>query len=382
MVENESGLKYTVSGKEIRVDRPEPITSDIDIIPYKRKMDPHIAIEALVNGDYVLIKDFYSSGLTVLSELKKYLKTNPSAKSEEQLKTKYSNQSFQKQRDIRSEFRTLSHRLLLSISDNKLRVRKAPEIGWLKILYPEINEFLLPFTQVQGLNSSWQWYEKGISIPVLENKIHPFFGTYFPTRFEHLKLFDHWLKQYKGEKKSAIDIGIGCGVLSFQMLQHNFQKIYGTDSNPNAIIGVNEYLKNNKLSSKIDLIHGDLFANKNLETELIVFNPPWLPASHNIEGLDNAIYYDNNLFPRFFADAEKHLKPDGRVVLMFSNLAQITKVSDIHPIEAELQEGGRFQKEIFIQKKVSQASQKTRRNQNWRATEMVELWVLKLLNTN
>ncbi len=381
MIDSESGLKFTVSAKEIRVNRPEPITLDIEFIPYKRKMDPHIAIEALVKGDYVLIKDFYSSGLKILSELKKYLKNNHSVNNKEQFKTKSSNQSFQEQRDIRSEFRTLSHRLLLSISDNKLRVRKAPEIGWLKILYPEINEFLLPFTQVQGLNSSWQWYEKGISIPVLVKKIHPFFGTYFPTRFEHLKLFDHWLKQYKGERESAIDIGIGCGVLSFQMLQHNFQKIYGTDTNPNAIIGLNEYLKKNKLSSKIDLTHGDLFVDKNLKTELIVFNPPWLPAAHTIEGLDNAIYYDDNLFSRFFADAEKRLKPDGRVVLLFSNLAQITKLSDNHPIEAELLEGGRFQKEIFIQKKVSHASQKTRRNQNWRATEMVELWVLKLRDT-
>jgi len=360
--------KLKISGKEIEVDCPEPIISDIDVVPYKRRMDPQIAIETLVDGDYVLIVDFYSSGLTILSELKKYIKK------------KHSDQSFHGQRDFRSLFRELSHRLLLSVSNNKLTIRKAPEIGWLKILYPEKNEFLLPFPQVQGLNSSWQWYKKGISIPVLDKKIHPYFGTYFPTRFEHLKLFDNWLKQYKGEKKSAIDIGIGSGVLSFQLLKYNFEKIYGTDSNPNAIIGLNEDLNKNKLNSKIDLIHGDLFAGCNLKTELIVFNPPWLPASHNLEGIDKAIYYDANLFPRFFTEAKKHLKAEGRVVLLFSNLAQITKVSKRHPIEVELSNGGQFQKELFIQKKVSQASKNTRRNQNWRTSEMVELWVLKMRN--
>ena len=368
MLKNESGLVLTISGKEIQADRPEPIISNIDVVPYKRRMEPQIAIEALVDGYNVLIVDFYSSGLTILNELKKYIKN------------KHSDQSFQGQRDFRSEFRELSHRLLLLVCNNKLTVRKAPEIGWLKTLYPELYEFLLPFPQVQGLNSSWQWYEKGISIPVLDKKIHPFFGTYFPTRFEHLKLFDNWLKRYKGEKKSAIDIGIGCGVLSFLMLKHSFEKVYGTDSNPNAIIGLNEYLNKNKLYSKIDLIHGDLFANCNLKTELIVFNPPWLPASHNLEGIDKAIYYDANLFPQFFAEAKKHLKAEGRVVLLFSNLAQITKVGECHPIEAELSGGGRFQKELFIQKKVSQASKKTRRNQNWRTSEMVELWVLKIQN--
>ena len=357
-----------ISGKEIVADRPEPITSNIDVIPYKRRMDPKIAIKALADGNYVLIVDFYSSGLEVLSELKKYIKK------------KHSDQSFHGQRDFRLLFRELSHRLLLSVCNNKLTVRKAPEIGWLKILYPETDEFLLPFPQVQGLNSSWQWYKKGISIPVLDKKIHPYFGTYFPTRFEHLKLFDNWLKRYKGEKKSAIDIGIGSGVLSFQMLKYNFGKIYGTDSNPNAIIGLNEDLYKNNLNSKIDLIHGDLFADCNLKMELIVFNPPWLPASHNLEGIDKAIYYDANLFPRFFAEAKKHLKPEGRVVLIFSNLAQITKVSKFHPIEAELSDGGRFQKELFVQKKVSQASKNTRRDQNWRTSEMVELWVLKMRN--
>lgn len=366
MLKKEPGLSFTVSGKEIQADRPEPILANIDVVPYKRRMDPQIAIDALVEGYYVLIVDFYSSGLTVLKEIKEYVKNQ------------YPDQSFQGQRDLRSVFRELSHRLLLVVRNHKLAVKKAPEIGWLKTLYPEFNEFLLPFPQVQGLNSSWQWHEKGISIPILDKKIHPWFGTYFPTRFEHLKLFDKWLKQYKGEKKSAIDIGIGCGVLSFQLLKHGFEKVYGTDSNPNAIIGLSETLKKNKLDSKIDLIHGDLFATCNVKTELIVFNPPWLPEPYNAEGLDKAIYYDINLFPRFFAEAKKHLKSEGRLVLMFSNLAHITKVTDNHPIKTELAEGGRFEKELFMQREVSSASKKTRRNQNWRASEMVELWVLKI----
>ncbi len=329
-------------------------------------MEPEIAVKALVDGDYVLIVDFYSSGLIILRELKKYIKSD------------HSDQSFKGQRDFRSVFRKLSHHLLLSVRNNKLTVKKAPEIGWLNILYPESDEFLLPFPQVQGLNSSWQWYKNGILIPVLAKKIYPFYGTYFPTRFEHLELFDDWLKKYKGEKESAMDIGIGCGVLSFQMLKHRFKKVYGTDSNPNAIIGLNEYLNKRKLNSKIDLIHGDLFANCNLRTELIVFNPPWLPASHNLEGLDKAIYYEPDMFPRFFAEANKHLNTDGRVVLLFSNLAQITKVSKSHPIETELSTGERFKKELFIQKKVGKASENTQRDQNWRTSEMAELWVLKI----
>lgn len=365
MLKKDSKLIFTISGKEIQANRPEPFNPDIELIPYNHQMETRKAVEALFDGNYVLISDLYSSGLTILRELKNYIKS------------KHTDQSFKGQRDFRSLFRELSHRLLLPVNNNKLAVKKGPEIGWLKILYPDLNEFLLPFPQVQGLNSSWQWYKKGILIPVLTKRIHPFFGTYFPTRFEHLELFDNWLKNYNGEKRSAIDIGIGCGVLSFQMLKYRFEKIYGTDSNPNAIIGLNREQSKNKMYSNIELFHGDLFANCNFKTELIVFNPPWLPASFNLEGLDKAIYYEADLFTRFFSEAENHLKPGGRIVILFSNLAQITKVTDNHPIKAELSGGGRFRKELFTKKKVNPASKNTRRDQNWRTSELTELWVLK-----
>lgn len=363
-MENGSILKSSISDNSLKANRPEPIIANIDVFPYKRRTEPQDAIDALIDGYQVLVVDYFSSGLILLNKLKQFVKTE------------YPDQSFQGQRDFRSAFRELSQRILLKINNNKLTVRKAPEIGWLKILYPQLNEFLLSFPQVQGLNSSWQWYKKGIYIPVLKRKIHPWFGTYFPTRFEHLELFDSWLRRYKGEKKSAFDIGIGSGVLSFQLLKQGFEKVYGTDSNPNTIIGLNE--SSNTQQSKIILMHGDLFTNNEIKTELIVFNPPWLPASQNLGEIDKAIYYTSELFSRFFTEAKKHLHPNGKVVLLFSNLAQITKVDSNHPIKTELAEGGRFEKELFIQKKVRMASKKTQRNLTWRSSEIVELWVLKL----
>lgn len=365
MADKESGPLYTVSGREVQANRPEPILSDMDVVPFSRGTDDQNGVEALLEGYPVLITDYYSSGLSLLAALKK------------QLKSVHPDQSFQGQRNFRAEYYKLSQQILLVIRDHQLAVKKSPEIGWIRKFYPGLEEFLLPFPQVQGLNSSWQWYEKGIAFPVLEYKIHPWFGTYFPTRHEHLILFEHWLKSYKGEKKSAIDVGVGSGILAFQMLKHGFEKVLGTDSNPNAVIGVQEDLARNGLNSRMELKQGDLFANSRSKTELIVFNPPWLPATYDAEGLDQAIYYEKGLFERFFSGAAKRLKPGGRVVVMFSNLAQLTKVSGIHPIELELSAGGRFRKEYHVRKKVRPASGKTKRNQKWRSEEMVELWVLK-----
>ncbi|RLD80637.1 MAG: methyltransferase type 11, partial [Bacteroidetes bacterium] len=326
--------------------------------------DPQKAIEDILDGRFVLIEDFYSTGLSILHELNNYLKK------------KHPDQSFQGQREFRSEYQRLSHQILVKVSANKLEVKKAPVIGWLEILYPDLRDFMLAFPQVQGLNSAWQWYEKGVSIPVLRNRIHPWYGVYFPSRFEHLQLFDNWLKRYGGAKKSAMDIGIGSGVLSLQLMKHGFQKVYGTDTNPNAIIGLTQFMRGTKLARKIEIDHGHLFAKWKQKTELIVFNPPWLPTSLELERLDEAIYYNNKLFNDFFKEAKERLLPDGKIVLLFSNLAQITNVSEQNPIEKELAEGGRFKKELFLTKTVKPASKKTKRNQNWRSSELVELWVL------
>jgi predicted RNA methylase len=349
---------------EIKANIPQPIAIDKKIKPFNGGANIIAKIETLEAGKYILITGAYSNGVSLLEDLHKYLKR------------KLPNKSFQEQREYRSEYYKLSNNVLVEITNHKLAVKKSPSIGWLEKFYPDNDNFLLSFPQIQGLNSSWQWNLKGLSTPVLRNKLHPYYGTYFPTRFDHLILFDNWLKRYEGPKKSAIDIGIGSGVLSFQMVKHGFQKIFGTDTNPNAIVGLTEFMGETKLSRKIDLDFGHLFGKWEKQTELIVFNPPWLPESRDLDRIDEAIYYNDNLFPDFFTEAKKRLLPDGKLVVIFSNLAQITNVTEEHPIEKELAEGGRFQLEKCLKRTVKNASKKTNRDQHWRGTEEVELWVL------
>jgi hypothetical protein len=349
---------------ELKVNRPEPISSVKEAEPFKRGNDVKMTIDALEAGKFILISEFYNNGLALLQELQSHLKS------------KFPNKSFHEQRDYRAAYHKLSNRVLIEITNHKLAVRNSPEIGWLEKLYPETGDFFLSFPQIQGLNSAWQWYLNGVTIPVLRNKIHPYYGTYFPTRFEHLELFDNWLKRYNGPKKSAIDVGIGSGVLSLQMVKHGFQKVFGTDINPNAIVGLAEFMGETKLSRKIELDYGQLFGKWEKQTELIVFNPPWLPQSPDLDGVDESLYYNEKLFPDFFVAAKQRLLPDGKLVLIFSNLAQITNVTKEHPIELELAEGGRFQLERCLKKSVKAASEKTKRDQYWRSSEEVELWVL------
>jgi methylase of polypeptide subunit release factors len=350
--------------QDLQADRPDIITTEIEAIRFYRKMDTEATVNDMIAGKYVIVEEFYSNGLQVLNELRK------------NLLLKHKDKSFQGQRDYRAAFRKASHRLLLKVKDNKLTVKKSPDSGWLELLYPDVSEFYVSFPEMQGMNSSWQWYQKGLEVKTLNLTLRPYYGTYFPTRFDHLKLFDKWLKKYDGVKTNAIDMGVGSGILSFQLIQNGFENIFSTDSNKNAVIGVAQESKRLKLEDKITVNHGDLFENCNIKADVIVFNPPWLRAKHTLEeGIDKAMYYEEALFPRFFEQAQKHLAPDGKIVLIFSNLAQVVDENSTHPIIEELQKNNRFRKDLHLKRDVRASSRRTKRRDS-RDTEKVELWVL------
>lgn len=346
------------------INRPKIFEGELEVFPFDKNSDIQEALGAILDGHLVLILDFYSSGLLLLQELKKSLHFRASS-------------HFKEERKQRKSFRDLSHQIIIEVHHHRLKVKKAPQIGWLKILYPELDYFALSMPDIQGLNSSWQWFHKGLSIPGFNLKIHPWYGVYFPTRFEHLELFDEWLTKKSVHKEFAYDIGAGSGVLSMLLEKRGFKNIIATDLNDNAIIGLEEEIKRNK-SQHIHPIHGDLFAEQKEQADLIVFNPPWLKAKGNLENLDSAIYYPTDLFERFFSEASTKLKKEGVLLIIFSNLAKITQHQTHQPIEDELKLHDRFQKIELLKKSVSKGSSKTRRDLRRREKEQVELWVLQL----
>lgn len=345
--------------------KPKPVNIEDGVIMVNKKDNAADVVDALFAGNQVLITDLYSTGLKVLAELKNAIKA------------KQQDNNFKGQREFRDIFHQYSQQILLEVKDYKLVVKKSPEIGWLKILYRDVSSFFLKFTDVQGLNSSWQWHIKGVFIPILGRKIFPYYGTYFPTRFEHLSLFAKWLKMYDGKKSSAYDIGVGSGILTYKILMAGFQKVFATDNNVNAIIGIQQESKRRNLNDKIELRYGDLFGGFNEKAELVVFNPPWIPSKTDIKGLDNAVYYEEGLFSRFFEQAYERLEENGKIAILFSNIARITEMNATNPIEEELKHSKRYKLSFFKTSKVEQASQKTKRNQVWREEELTELWVLE-----
>jgi len=345
------------------MNRPQIYIDELAVFPVVKNTSFEEVMEILLKGQFVLIEDYYSTGLSLLNTLKKKFKN-------------LNKDDFNLSRKERRNFRELSHKVLLEVENHRLSVKKAPDIPWFKKLYPEEDYFVISFPDVQALNSSWQWYKNGIEIPGLLHKIHPWYGVYFPTRFEHIELFNDWLDNFGEEKKSACDIGAGCGILSFLLEKNGYKKILATDINPNAIKNMEQELEKYQYKN-IKVKQGDFFAKEDEKFDLIVFNPPWLPEPASNAHLDMAVYYSKDLFPEFFKQAEGRLKPNARLVLMFSNLIKLTHPDQPHPIEDELNKNKRFVLDMLLQKSVSKGSKRTLRNTSRRAEEQVELWVLK-----
>jgi hypothetical protein len=357
-------VEHSVSDSSKSILRPEPIFRTGHVSKVKRRRDRLWVVEALMEGEPLIIGDTYSTGLSILSDLKQCIRE------------RYREESYAGERDFRSAYQEASQRLLAPIVRNDLALKKAPKIGWLKELYPDESEFLLPFPQVQGLNSSWQWYSKGIQIPVIQHRLHPYYGTYFPTRFGHLELLALWLERYSGSLGKSIDVGTGSGVISFQLFERGFSDILATDINPNAIKSVQGDLDRHGVRG-VQAECADLLGSHATGADLIVFNPPWIPGETK-NALDKAIYYPPGLFDRFFDAAAAAVHSDGRVVVLFSSLSQNEGMSATHPVRQELSGSGRFIAIQHLQRKATPPSKKTKRRKSHRQNEKVELWELKL----
>ncbi len=342
--------------------RPEPLNTTDGVRVVDRHDEVAEIAQELLRGESVCVGDLYSTGLAILAETRRTLSPDPQ------------HYSFAQSRVSRRSYREASHHLLAPIVNHQIALRKAPSSGWLEELYPDVGDFRLPFPQVQGLNSSWQWHERGIQLPVLSHPLHPFYGTYFPTRFDHLVLFATWLQDFAGERELAFDIGTGCGVLALQLSDAGFTRVVATDINPNAIESVRRELQRHPASA-VEPVVADLFGTQHAAADLVVFNPPWIPGE--AEGpIDMAIYYQKGLFERFFEAANACVSDDGRLVVLFSNLSKELQVETEHPVELELSANSRFRLLARLESNVRAASKQTRRRKRSVGRETVELWVL------
>ncbi|MGZ0151232.1 methyltransferase [Kribbella sp. WER1] len=119
-------------------------------------------------------------------------------------------------------------------------------------------------------------------------------------------------------RTTAFDIGTGTGLLAALLARRGIRRVVATDNNPRAVACARANLR--RLRTDAEVQQTDLFPSG--QADLIVCNPPWIPAKP-LTLLYQAVYdEDGRMLRDFLRTAREHLRPGGEVWLVLSSLAE------------------------------------------------------------
>jgi methylase of polypeptide subunit release factors len=207
--------------------------------------------------------------------------------------------------------------LLIATAEHTIALRRAPDVrqACLEAYGPADGDRLVPLRELLGVIGAHQLRHKGIEIPTLGARIHPHYGVFAPTRSEYVDLVaDCPLPP----ATVAFDIGTGTGVLAALLIRRGIPKVVATDISERAVECARENLR--RLGYDVQVVETDLFPPG--RADLIVCNPPWIPA-RPMTLLDHAVYdEDSRMLRGFLERVRDHLNPGGEVWLILSDLAE------------------------------------------------------------
>ena len=180
-------------------------------------------------------------------------------------------------------------------------------------------KLVLSLRELLGMNGAHEWRKKGVQIDALPANIHAHYGVYSPIRGEYLDLIN---TTSLGNAKTAFDIGTGTGVIAAILVTRGIKAVIATDNSVRALNCAAENIEKLNLKQYITLEQANLFPSGHKKADLIVCNPPWLPAKANAP-IEHAIYDPNSVMLKgFLAGVKEHLNDEGEAWLILSDLAE------------------------------------------------------------
>ncbi|MBX5327558.1 MAG: HemK2/MTQ2 family protein methyltransferase [Candidatus Bathyarchaeia archaeon] len=127
----------------------------------------------------------------------------------------------------------------------------------------------------------------------------------------------------------VLDMGTGCGILAV-LAAKRAKKVIAVDTNSLAIQCARRNADLNNVADKIEVRHGNLFESikQNEQFDIILFNAPYLPSEkweeHDLEAKAWAGGKNGRkIIDRFIREAPKHLRKNGRILLVQSTLSNM-----------------------------------------------------------
>jgi SAM-dependent methyltransferase len=198
-------------------------------------------------------------------------------------------------------------------------LRRAPDVReTVAETYGAIGEpSIVSLHELVGAIGAHEWRRNGVYVDALRGRIHPHYGTFFPTRSEYVDLV---AAAELPSETLAFDVGTGTGVLAAVLARRGVQRVVATDNEPRAIACAGENFRNLGVQDRAEAVLTDMFPPG--RAPLIVCNPPWIPATPH-SSLDSAVYDPGSrMLFRFLNGLADHLEPGGEGWLVLSDLAE------------------------------------------------------------
>jgi len=216
--------------------------------------------------------------------------------------------------------RLLAMLLIPFEADYSVPLRRAPDVkdACREAYGPGKDAFVASLRELLGLIGAHEWRRKGVFIPALDERIHPWYGVFSPVRGEYVELVAQ--APLPAHATLAFDIGAGTGVLSAVLAHRGLQGVIATDMDERALGCAAANIERLGLSEQVRLVRADLYPEG--RAGLVVCNPPWLPGKPS-SAIEYAIYDpDSRMLKGFLAGLEDHLLEHGEGWLILSDLAE------------------------------------------------------------
>ncbi|GJG93399.1 class I SAM-dependent methyltransferase [Cupriavidus pauculus] len=229
-------------------------------------------------------------------------------------------ESFHKHRLAQSQrARTLGMLLLPFDAGHVVPLRRAPDVHEAcEQVYGQADApYVASMRELLGLIGAYEWRRKGVEIPVLGERIHPWYGVFSPVRGEYIELV---AKEALPSTALAFDVGTGTGVLAALLAERGVKRVVGTDQDPRALGCARENMARLGLDKQVEIIDADLFPEG--RAPLVVCNPPWVPARPS-SPIEHAVFDpDSRMLRGFLNGLAAHLAPGGQGWLILSDFAE------------------------------------------------------------
>lgn len=241
---------------------------------------------------------------------------------------------------------------------------------------PDGSASLVSLRELLALVSAHEWRKKGVFVPAAGGRIHPHYGVFSPLRGEYVDLVAQAPLPVAAANCLAFDIGTGSGVLAAVLAQRGVARIVATDLAPRALACAGDNFARLGRTTQIELCRADLFPAG--EADLVVCNPPWLPAEPT-SPVEYAVYDpDSRMLRGFLAGLAAHLRTNGEGWLIISDIAERLELRSRAQLLAWIEAAG-----LTVVNRLDTRPQhpKTRDQQDplhaARAAEVTSLWRLR-----